>query len=139
MAAVGAAIPFVSGSAVKRVGGAIIEGVVDAVKGGEKAEETIKLRHYTSNKGLDGIKNDMQIKAFDQNTIFAEKAKGKPLSASDASEKYGISKGSARNYLEFSVPTNNVIIVDNPLTKAREYTIKGNVILDNNTKFVKRK
>ena len=102
MATLGVAIPFVSGSAVKKVGGAIIEGVIDAVKGGEKAEETIKLRHYTSNKGLDGIKNDMEIKAFDQNTVFAEKAKGKPLSGSDAAKKYGIgdgNKGNARNEL----------------------------------------
>ena len=39
MAGVGAAIPIVSGSALKKIGGAIVEGIVDAVKGGEKVKE----------------------------------------------------------------------------------------------------
>ncbi|CAA0149419.1 RHS repeat-associated core domain-containing protein [Tenacibaculum maritimum] len=101
--------------------------------------DTIKLRHYTSNKGLAGMKEDMVIKAYDQNTVFAEKAKGKPLSAADVSKKYGISKSSARNYVEFDVDADRVSVKKNPYTKAVEYKVKGDVQLDKKTtKFVKR-
>ncbi len=104
----------------------------------EVAEETTTLRHYTSNKGLDGIKKDLEIKAYDKNTVFAEKAKGKPLSAADASDKYGISKSSARNYVEFKVPSKQVSVIKNPDTKSIEYVITGNVKLDKTAKFIKR-
>ena len=42
--------------------------------------DVIRLRHYTSNKGLAGIKESMKIFAGDQNAVFAVRAKGKPLS-----------------------------------------------------------
>ena len=105
-----------------------------------KSPETEKLRHYTSNKGLEGIKSDMEIVARDQNKVFADKAKGKPLSAADASDKFGISKSSARNYVEFFVEKDRVNVEKNPITGALERTIKGNIKLDpKTTNFVKRR
>ncbi len=116
----------------------MVDKVSDLVKNSDKVDDVVRLRHYTSNKGLEGIMNDKTIKAYDQNTVFAEKAKGKALSAADASSKYGISKGSARNYVEFSVPSNQVGIIKNANTQATEYVIKGDVKLDEATKFIKR-
>lgn len=96
--------------------------------------------HTCANRGFKGIQADMEIKAFDQNKVFAEKAGGKPLSAADAAMKYGISKGSARNYIEFEVPKGSVEVIKNPITQATEYTIKGNVKLNPlTTKFIKRR
>jgi response regulator of citrate/malate metabolism len=67
------------------------------------------------------------------------RANGKPLSTADAAEKYGISKSSARNYVEFDVNPNKVDIIENPITKATEYTVKGDVDLEySNAKFFKR-
>ena len=37
--------------------------------------DVIRLHHYTSNKGLQGIEESMTIKAGDQNAVFAVKAK----------------------------------------------------------------
>lgn len=105
----------------------------------EAAEETVTLRHYTSNKGLDGIKKDLEIKAYDQNRVFAEKARGKPLSAADVSEKYLIDKSSARNYVEFQVPANKVKNVTNSRTGNIEQVIEGSIKLNKaTTKFIKR-
>lgn len=101
-------------------------------------KETIELRHYTSNKGLEGIQSNMKIKAYDKNTVFAEKAKGKPLSAADAADKYGIKKSSARNYVQFEVESNKVNVIKNAQTGATEYVIKGDVELNEKTKFIKR-
>jgi hypothetical protein len=101
-------------------------------------KEGVELRHYTSNKGLEGIKKDMEIKAYDQNKVFAEKANGKPLSAADAADKYGIRKGSARNYVEFRVPYKNLNTIKNAQTGVVEYILNGNVKLDESAKFIKR-
>lgn len=95
--------------------------------------KTIKLRHYTSKSGMEGIQKDMEIKAYDQNKIFTERAKGKRLSAADAAEKYGIKKGSARATVEFEVDASRVEIVENPVTKATEHVVKGNIKLDTET------
>ena len=58
MAGVGAVIPFVSGSALKKIGGAIVETVVDAVKGGEKGAEAVNV----SRKGaFNEAKRDLGI------------------------------------------------------------------------------
>ena len=65
--------------------------------------ETIRLRHYTSNQGLAGIKNDMFIAPGDQNAVFAVKAKGKPLSMANAADKFKIKKHHARNYIDFDI------------------------------------
>lgn len=82
----------------------------------------------------------MEIIAYDKNIVFAENASSKILSAADASQKYGINKSSARNYIEFEVPRSSVNIIQNATTKATEYTIKGNVKLNSETtKFFKRR
>nr|WP_308936333.1 HYD1 signature containing ADP-ribosyltransferase family protein [Pseudomonas proteolytica] len=91
--------------------------------------DTVRLRHYTSNQGIKGIQNDGIIRAYDQNKVFTEKAKGKPLSAADAAEKYGIAKKDARNYVEFDMDTSKVTKVSNPLTQATEYVIDGDIDL----------
>ncbi|GEM_PF-2174764 len=103
-------------------------------------EQMIRLRHYMSNKGLEGIETTMEIIVYDKNIVFAENASSKILSAADASQKYGISKSSARNYIEFEVPRSSVNVIQNATTKATEYTIKGNVKLNaETTKFSKRR
>jgi RHS repeat-associated protein len=108
-------------------------------QGVRAAKDVVNLRHYTSNKGIEGIQKDLEIKAFDQNKIFAEKANGKPLSSAQASEKYGINKKDARNYIEFQVPASSVEKVNNATTGSIEQTIRGNVKLNpETTKFVKR-
>ncbi|WP_339495313.1 RHS repeat-associated core domain-containing protein, partial [Pseudomonas sp. EA_35y_Pfl1_P108] len=91
--------------------------------------DTVRLRHYTSNQGIKGIQNDGIIRAYDQNKIFTEKAKGNPLSAADAAKKYGIAKKDARNYIEFDMDASKVTKVSNHLTKATEYIIDGDVDL----------
>ena len=100
--------------------------------------ETIRLRHYTSNQGLAGIKKDMFIKGLDQNAVFAVKAKGKPLSMADAADKFKIKKHHARNYIDFDIDDSLVEFRKNDLG-VQEYKIKGGVELDSKTtKFVKR-
>ena len=100
----------------------------------------IRLRHYTSNKGLAGIQKDKKIIAYDQNKVFTEKAKGKPLSASDAADKYGIAKKDARNFVEFDIDDSRVEKIDNPITQATEYVVEGDIDLDekSNVKCTKR-
>ena len=100
--------------------------------------DTIRLRHYTSNKGLKGIQQDMVIKAGDQNAVFAVKAKGKALSMADAEAKFKINPGHGRNYVEFDIDDSKVEFRKNDLG-VKEYKIKGDVDLkDANAKFVKR-
>ena len=71
--------------------------------------DIIRLRHYTSNKGLQGIKKSMTIKAGDQNAVFAVKAKGKPLSMADAAKKYKISTPNhTRNYVDFDIDDSRI-------------------------------
>ncbi|MGB3467791.1 MAG: polymorphic toxin-type HINT domain-containing protein [Cyclobacteriaceae bacterium] len=99
-----------------------------------------RLRHYTSNKGIKGIEKDKVIKAYDQNKVFADKAKGKPLSAADASKKFGINKKDARNYVEFDVDASRVSTVKNGITGATEKVVKGDVQLNpETTNFVRRR
>ncbi|WP_434779533.1 RHS repeat-associated core domain-containing protein [Neisseria sp. Ec49-e6-T10] len=98
----------------------------------------IRLRHYTSNKGFEGIKQSMVIKAGDQNAVFATKAKGKPFSMADAADKFKIKQNHARNYIDFDIDENRVEFRKNDLG-VEEYKIKGDVELDEKTtKFVKR-
>ncbi|TWP28951.1 hypothetical protein ETU09_03700, partial [Apibacter muscae] len=101
--------------------------------------DIIRLRHYTSNKGLEGIKESMTIKAGDQNAVFATKAKGKPLSMADARDKFKITNMShTRNYIDFDIDDSRVEFRKNNLG-VEEYKIKGDVDLkDSNAKFVKR-
>ena len=101
--------------------------------------DVIRLRHYTSNKGLQGIEESMTIKAGDQNAVFAVKAKGKPLSMADAAKKYKISNPNhTRNYIDFDIDDSRIEFRKNDLG-VEEYKIKGDVELDpKTTKFVKR-
>lgn len=114
-------------------------GVGAKMSGKIPVDKNVKLRHYTSNEGLKGIEADMKLKAYDQNKVFTDRAKGKPLSAADASEKFGIAKKDARNYVEFEVPESRITIEKNGTTGATERTIKGDIELNpKTTKFVKR-
>lgn len=101
--------------------------------------DVIRLRHYTSNKGLQGIEESMTIKAGDQNAVFAVKAKGKPFSMADAAKKYKISTPNhTRNYIDFDIDDSRIEFRKNDLG-VEEYKIKGDVELDpKTTKFVKR-
>jgi len=92
--------------------------------------ETIRLRHYTSNQGLEGIQNSMLIKAGDQNSVFATKAKGKPLSMADAAEKFKIKPHHARNHID--IDAGRVEFRKNNLG-VEEYKIKGDIKLDKKT------
>ena len=98
----------------------------------------LRLRHYTSNKGLEGIKESMTIKPSDQNAVFATKAKGNPLSMADAADKFKIKQNHARNYIDFDIDSDRVELRKNNLG-VEEYKIKGEVKLnEKTTKFVKR-
>ncbi|MFK3774262.1 RHS repeat-associated core domain-containing protein [Pseudomonas sp. NPDC089406] len=98
----------------------------------------IRLRHYTSNKGFAGIKESGVIKASDQNSVFAVKAKGKPLSGPDAEDRFKIKRGHGRNYIEFDVDESRAVFQKNQLG-VEEYKIKGDVHLDpKTTKFISR-
>jgi len=100
--------------------------------------DIIRLRHYTSNKGLQGIKESMVIKAGDQNAVFATRAKGKPLSKTDAAAKFKIKETHARNYIDFDIDDSRVEYRKNNLG-VEEYKIKGDIELDlETTDFVKR-
>ena len=98
-----------------------------------------KDRHVsTSNKGLQGIKESMVIKAGDQNAVFATRAKGKPLSKTDAAAKFKIKETHARNYIDFDIDDSRVEYRKNNLG-VEEYKIKGDIELDlETTDFVKR-
>ena len=101
--------------------------------------DVIRIRHYTSNRGLQGIEESMTIKAGDQNAVFAVKAKEKPLSMADAAKKYKISTPNhTRNYIDFDIDDSRIEFRKNDLG-VEEYKIKGDVELDpKTTKFVKR-
>lgn len=112
--------------------------IVTRVKSGiSSVKEMIRIRHYTSNSGIKGIAESGVIKASDQNKVFADLAKGKPLSPRDAEEKFGIKRGKGQNYVETDVPADKIDRVYNPKTKVWELTVKGDVILENPT-FEKR-
>jgi RHS repeat-associated protein len=100
--------------------------------------DIIRLRHYTSNKGLQGIKEKMIIEAGDQNAVFAVRAKGKPLSMADAAEKFKVKENHTRNYIDFDIDDSRVEFRKNNLG-VEEYKIKGDIVLDpKTTRFVKR-
>ena len=50
----------------------------------------------------------MVIKAGDQNAVFATRAKGKPLSKTDAAAKFKIKETHARNYIDFDIDDSRV-------------------------------
>jgi len=127
------------GKVVKEVVGEVSEKVTkDVIESiGEKSsrevseEATERMRHYTSRSGSNGIEEDELIKASDQNKVFFEKAKGKPLSRADAEEKYLLKPGKGRDVVETDVPVSRLNKETNPLTGKTEYTVKGDVPLSN--------
>jgi hypothetical protein len=100
-------------------------------------KETVRIRHYTGSKGLKGIKDSGAIKASSENKVFAELARGKPLSPRDAEATYGLHEGRGRNYVETDVPPDRVKRVYNPYSKSYELQVVGDVPLQNPT-FHKR-
>ena len=105
----------------------------------KKAPKTIRLRHYTNNKGISGIKNDGVIKASDQNKVFNTRAKGK-LSQRDAEKKFGLDRGRGNNYVEYDATMDEIEIINNRTTGAREYNIKGVVdLLERNPEYFKNR
>jgi hypothetical protein len=101
--------------------------------GGPAGKGTIRIRHYTSNKGINGIEESGTILASDQNKVFAELARGKPLAARDVEARYGLKQGRGRNFVETDVSSDRVQRVYNPLTKSYELQIVGDVSLKDAT------
>lgn len=95
------------------------------------SDDTIRIRHYTNTKGQDGIQADQVIRASDQNKVFAELARGKPLSPRDAEARYGLRRGRGNKIVETDVPASRVKRVYNPSTKVEELQIEGDVPLRN--------
>lgn len=85
--------------------------------GGEKP---VRIRHYTSNSGRKGIEADGVIYSRDQGRIFADKGRGKPLPPRVAEETFGIKRGHANSYVEFDARPGEFVVVQNPITRARE-------------------
>ncbi|MFL1480849.1 hypothetical protein, partial [Pseudomonas grimontii] len=85
-----------------------------------------------------GIKNSMLIKAGDQNSVFATKAKGKPLSMADAAKKFKIKPHHARNHIDFDIDSGRVEFRKNNLG-VEEFKIKGDIELDKKTTSFNRR
>jgi hypothetical protein len=100
-------------------------------KAAEKVTKTIRVRHYTNSKGARSIREEGVIRASDQNKVFAERARGKPLSARDAERRYRIGRGRGNHIVETDVPADRVNRVYNPKTKTDELQIEGDVPLVN--------
>ena len=98
----------------------------------------VRVRHYTNKKGLEGIKESGVIKARDNNLVYVEPARKKPMSVRDAEEKYQITKGKGWNYVETDVPEELLTWKLNPRYHEYELTVKGEITLKNPT-FTKRK
>jgi RHS repeat-associated protein len=98
---------------------------------GKPCPQKIRIRHYTNAKGLSGIQDSSIIRASDQDRVFAESARRKPLSPREAESTYGLKRGRGQNYVETDVPANQVSKRYNPKTQADELVIKGDVTLEN--------
>jgi type VI secretion system protein VasG len=94
--------------------------------------DIIRLRHYTNRSGLNGIQESMIIKAGDQGSVFAVRAKGKPLSMIDAEATFKIKRGHGRDYIDFDMDDSKVEFRKNDLG-VKEYKIKGDIALDSKT------
>ena len=108
-------------------GWAVVGLGLSKVPGGRALTE--KVRHFTNNKGLEGIRESGLIKASDQNSVFTVKAKGKVGSARDIEQQLRIKKGRANNYIEFYANPSEFKVIRNPDTGAVERVFKGNVDL----------
>ncbi|MGH8420646.1 MAG: RHS repeat-associated core domain-containing protein, partial [Pseudomonas sp.] len=98
----------------------------------------VRVRHYTSRKGLKGIEESGYIKANDNNNVYLEPANKKPMSETAVREKYQIAKNKGRDYVETDAPEELLKWVDNPRYHRLELTVKGDLQL-NNPEFIKRK
>jgi coenzyme F420-reducing hydrogenase beta subunit len=98
----------------------------------------VRVRHYTSRKGLNGIKESGYIKANDNNNVYLEPASKKPLSETAAREKYQLAKNKGRDYVETDVPEELLKWINNPRYHRLELTVKGDLQLSN-PDFFKRK
>lgn len=116
-------ITGIVGKKVKAVG-TIGEGVADGVN-----KLTERVRHFTNNKGLEGIRESSVIKASDQNSVFTVKARGKVGSSRDIEKQLGINRGKAGNYVEFNAHPSEFKVIKNSVTGATERVFKGNVDL----------
>nr|WP_269433713.1 HYD1 signature containing ADP-ribosyltransferase family protein [Rheinheimera sp. EpRS3] len=115
---------------VGKIGESIADGVTDL---------TERVRHFTNNKGLEGIRESQVIKASDQNSVFTERARGKPGSPRDVEQRLGIGPGRGRNYVEFDASPSEFKVIKNPVTGATERVFNGNVDLPGrNATFIKR-
>jgi len=105
----------------------------------EKSEDIIytRVRHYTNSKGLNGIRQSGIIYAQDNNRVYLELAKRKPMSIVDAEEFYELKKGKGRNYVEFDVNSSKLEWIENPRYHRLELTVKGDVMIEK-PKFFKR-
>ncbi len=101
-------------------------------------EDCTRVRHYTNRKGSKAIEESGVIKAQDNNRVYVEPAKNKPLNQVEAENKYQIGRGKGRDYVETDVPNDKLEWVRNPRYHTDELTIKGDVILKN-PKVVQRK
>ncbi|MFG1172773.1 RHS repeat-associated core domain-containing protein [Erwiniaceae bacterium CAU 1747] len=99
---------------------------------------TTRVRHYTNRKGSNSIKESGIIKAQDNNRVYLEPAKNKPLNQMEAQDKYRIKPGKGRDYIETDVPADKLEWVRNPVYHLDELTVKGDVVL-HNPKVVQRK
>ena len=97
-----------------------------------------RVRHYTNSKGLNGIRQSGVIYARDNNRVYLEPAKRKPMSIADAEEFYELKEGRGRNYVEFDVDSSELEWVENPRYHRLELTVKGDVTIEN-PKFFKRR
>ena len=101
-------------------------------------EETTRVRHYTNRKGSKGIEESGTINAHDNNRVYVEQAKNKPLNQKEAENTYQIGQGRGRDYIEFDVPTSQLEWIKNPRYGRFELTIKGHASIKN-SKVIRRK
>jgi len=97
----------------------------------------VRVRHYTSRKGIKGIEESGYIKASDKNKVYLELASKKPLSPTDVRNKYQIADNKGRDYVETDAPEEVLKWVRNPRYHRLELTVEGDLKLSN-PKFIKR-
>ena len=73
------------------------------------------------------------VAASDQNTVFADSARGNALSPRDAEQRFGLGRGRGRDVIETDVPASRVQSAINPRTGRPELRIRGDVPLQNAT------
>ena len=100
--------------------------------------EKARVRHYTNRKGSNAIEESGVIKAHDNNRVYVEPVKNKPLRSVEAESKYQIGRGRGRDYIETDVPMDTLEWVRNPRYHVDELTVKGDIYLDN-YKIIRRK